>query len=126
MYRNILNVFLIATFCAVLFLAARFLLVEPDDMANACVAEIISISCKLRNAAIYGFSRHLFGPVSLAAAVLAAVGALRWFAALAMLAGMAGMVLYDFDMAAVGFLSGALLFLRFSMRTEGQGRPSQQ
>lgn len=124
MYRSVLKVFLIGALSAAALLAIRFLLIEPDEMARECLAHSGSLECNLRNAAIYGFSRHLFGPISLVAAVLAAIGALRPFAILAMVAGMAGVVLYDFELSAVGLLLGALLYLRFSRR--GQTRDSQQ
>lgn len=125
MYRTIFKVFLIGALSAAAMFAIRLLIVEPDEMAKQCLGYDMSLTwqCRLRDLAIYGFSRHLYGPISLGAALLAAIGGLRAFAAGAIVVGMAGVVLYDFDLAAIGLLSGALLYLRLSA---GQRRPTQQ
>jgi len=131
MLRTILHIFLITTFTAAAFLAIRFLLVEPDEVAAACIAQAAPFSCKIRMAAIYGFSRHLFGPISIVAAVLAWVGAMRLFAIVAMVAGIAGIVLYDFDLAGFGMLLGVVLYVRIdlqrltNLRALGQNSPGQ-
>jgi uncharacterized membrane protein len=112
-------------------LAIRFLIVEPDEVAAECVAQAATFTCKIRNAAIFGFSRHLFGPISIVAAVLAWVGAMRLFAIIAMIAGIAGMVLYDFDLAGFGMLLGVVLYVRIglqrlnNLRALGQHSPGQ-
>jgi hypothetical protein len=124
MYRSVFKVFLIGALSAAAMLAIRYLVIEPDAVAQACLAYSVGLQCKLRDAAIYGFSRQLYGPISLAAAVLGAIGALRPFAILAMMTGMAGVVLYDFDLSAVGLLLGALLYLRLNYR--GQVRDGKQ
>lgn len=124
MYRSVFKVFLIGALSAAVMLAIRYLVIEPDEVAEACLAYGVGLQCKLREAAVYGFSRQLYGPISLAAAVLGAIGALRPFAILAMLTGMAGVVLYDFDISAVGLLLGALLYVRLNYR--GQARNSEQ
>ncbi len=131
MIRIILNIFLITLVTAAILLAIRFFIVEPDEVATACVLQAAAFSCKIRNAAIFGFSRHLFGPISIVAAALAWVGAIRLFAIVAMVAGIAGMVLYDFDLSGFGMLLGAVLYIRLSLqrlnhsRTIGQHSPSQ-
>ena len=131
MLRTILHIFLITTLTAVAFLAIRFLIVEPDEVAAACAAQATAFSCKIRSAAIFGFSRHLFGPISLVAAALAWVGAMRLFAVIAMMTGIAGMVLYDFDLAGFGMLLGAVLYARIGLQrlnklgALGQDSPGQ-
>lgn len=123
MYRTIFKVFLISACCAAVMYAIRFLIIEPDEMAKACLRFSVGWQCKLRDVTIYGFSRQLYGPMSMIFAVLAAIGGIRLFAVAAMFFGMAGVVLYDFDVAAFGLLLGAVLYLRLSY---GQGGQSQQ
>jgi len=116
MLRTILHIFLMTALIAAAFLAIRFLLVEPDEVAIACTSQVLTFSCKLRNAAIYGFAHHIFGPLSLIAVVLGWIGAMRLFAVVAIIAGLGGMVLYDFDIAGFGMLLGVVLYLRLSVR----------
>lgn len=123
MYRTIFKVFLIGAISAAVMFAIRLLIVEPDTMAQACLGYNMSWQCKLRTLTVYGFSRHLYGPISVVAAVLGAIGGIRMFAAAAMFVGMAGVVLYDFDLAALGLLLGAVLYLRLGyggQRGDGQ------
>lgn len=115
MYRSIVKILLIAAIAAAAALSIRFFLVEPDAVAKNCVVATNDFLCRIRYAAVYGFSRHLYGPISLAMAVVAAIGRLRAFAILAVVVGMAGVNLYDFDLAAIGVLAGALLFARFDV-----------
>ena len=89
--------------------AVRLQLIEPDQVAQGCLRQT-QWHCYVRDIAIQGFVRHLYGPISVIAAVLAWwVG--RWLAVPAMLAGMAGVVLYDFDWSALGLLLGALVWV---------------
>src|SRR5947207_6295417 len=97
MKRQLVILFLVLSITSLLLLAIRFMLVEPDEVAIACSGQAVALSCKIRNAAIYGFAHHLFGPMSLVAAALAWIGAMRLFAMVAIVVGIAGMVLYDFD-----------------------------
>jgi|GEM_PF-3595013 len=120
MWKRVFNVLLLAAVLAAIMQAIRLLIIEPDDMAALCEINKTVWKCALRDVVIQGFARHLYGPISLAAAALAwftstrgvRVGVTRAFAMLAMLFGMAGAVFYDFDWAAVGLLLGALLLLR--------------
>lgn len=119
MLYRVIKVMLFAAVLAAVMQCIRLLLVEPDEMARACLLNPQQWHCQLRTLAIQGFVRHLYGPVSLIAALLAWLGGIRLFAMLAMLAGMAGVVLYDFDLAALGLMLGALLLVRDD-RTAGQ------
>jgi hypothetical protein len=112
MWNRVLKVLLFAAALAALMQAIRLLLVEPDEMAQTCLVDATQWPCQIRNLAIQGFARHLYGPISIATALLAWLGGIRVFAVLAMLSGMAGMVLYDFELAALGFTLGALLLAR--------------
>jgi len=126
MYRSILAVMLFAALWGVAVLGVRLLIVEPESMAIACVADVDTWSCMLRNVAVYGFSRGLFGYISIVSAVLAAVGAMRLFAVIAVISGMAGAVLYDFDLSALGLLAGCLLLLRFNWKARQRKQNAQQ
>src|SRR4051812_44289937 len=99
MKRQLIFLFVVLLATALSLVAVRFMLVEPDEVAIACAGDTVALACKIRNAAIYGFAHHLFGPISLVAAALAWIGALRLFAMIAIVAGIAGMVLYDFDIS---------------------------
>ena len=54
--------------------------------------------------------------MSLVAAALAWIGAMRLFAMVAIVVGIAGMVLYDFDISGFGMLLGVVLYLRLGLR----------
>lgn len=112
MLYRVLKVMLFAAALTAVMQAIRLLLVEPDEMAQACAANAQTWQCQLRMLAINGFARHIYGPVSVCAALLAWLGGIRLFAVLAMMAGMAGVVLYDFELAALGLMLGAMLLVR--------------
>jgi hypothetical protein len=126
MYRTVFKLMLLCVLAAAALLSIRFFLVEPDEMAMECLSNDTDYLCRLRTATISGFSRHLFGEISLAAAVLAAVGALRYFALIALISGLAGMILYDFQLAALGFLLGMLIFARVDVKMREERQRQQQ
>ena len=113
-FKRACYVLLFAAALAGIAAAIRYLLIEPDEMGARCTVERMTASglCRLRGWAIQGFARHLYGPISLATAVLGWIGDSAYLAVLAMIVGMCGVVLYDFDIAAVGLLLGALLLVR--------------
>lgn len=111
MLYRVLKVLLFAAALTAAMQAIRLLLIEPEDMAQACVLNAAQWQCRVRDLAIQGFARHLYGPISMAAALLGWLGGIRVFAVLAMVAGMAGAVLYDFDVAGLGLLLGTLLLV---------------
>jgi hypothetical protein len=112
MLQRVLKVLLFAVVLTAIMQAIRLLLVEPDEMAQLCSVNAAQWQCRIRDLAIQGFARHLYGPVSVAAGLLAWLGGIRLFAILAMVAGTAGVVLYDFELAALGLMLGALLLAR--------------
>jgi len=112
MWNRVFKVVLFAALLTGIIQAIRLLLIEPEGVAQACALDASPWHCQLRALIVAGFAHHLYGPVSLVAALLAWVSGLRVLAALAMLSGMAGMVLYTFDIAALGFVLGALQLAR--------------
>ena len=111
MLQRVLKVLLFAAVLTAVMQAIRLLLIEPDEMAQLCAVNAAQWQCRIRDLAIQGFARHLYGPVSVAAGLLAWLGGIRLFAMLAMLAGTAGVVLYDFELSALGLMLGALLLV---------------
>jgi hypothetical protein len=112
MYKRAFWVLLVAALLAAVMVAIRIWLVEPDEMGIHCSSDLqLTLTCRVRSWVIQGFSRHLFGPISVAAGVLGWIGASMYLSTLAMIVGMAGVVLYDFDFAAVGLLLGALFLV---------------
>jgi hypothetical protein len=111
MWKRVIKVLVFAAVLAAIMQAIRLLIIEPDEMAALCEVSK-PWSCQLRDLAVQGFARHLYGPISIAAAVLAWLTGIRALAVLAMLSGMAGAVLYDFELSAAGLLLGALLLAR--------------
>ena len=99
----------VATLC---MLAVRFYIVEPESLASACAAGAADWRCSLRALVVYGFVNNVFGLASFIAGVLATIARWRWLAVIAMCAGVAGAVLYRFELAGVGLLLGALVLAR--------------
>lgn len=119
MLRDALKILLFAAALAAVLLTVRLRLVEPDEMAAACAASAAPWYCTVRTLAIQGFVHHGYGYVSVAAALFAWLGSSRAGAVLALAAGMAGVVLYDFELAAPGLMAGALLLMRRAGGTRG-------
>jgi hypothetical protein len=112
MLRHAIKILALAAVVAALMLAVRFLLVEPDEMAERCASHAGQVPCWIRGMAIQGFVHKWYGWVSVIAAMLAYLSGFRVLAVLAMLAGVAGVVLYDFELAAIGLMLGALFLMR--------------
>ncbi|MGE0115616.1 MAG: hypothetical protein AB7T07_12140 [Steroidobacteraceae bacterium] len=113
MLRNAIKILVFAGFLAMLMTAIRLYLIEPDEVARSCTADAGQWRCRVRDLLVQGFVHHLYGAVSLIAAVLAWLSGFAALAVLAMIAGMAGAVLYDFDLAGLGLLIGALSLMRY-------------
>lgn len=123
MFKRAIPVLLLSAALAAVMLAIRFLLVEPDEMGVRCsVGQVVSLTCRLRGWAIQGFAQHLYGPISVGAALLGWIGGSTYLSVLAMIVGMAGVVLYDFDIAGVGFLLGTLFLV---YRPAAKAEPQQ-
>ncbi len=117
MWKPVVRVLLFAAALAAVMQSIRLLLVEPDAVASGCVINAQQWPCQLRMLAVIGFVRNVYGPLSLIAALLAWVSGIRLFAVLAMAAGMAGVVLYSFELSALGLMLGALLLVRDTRST---------
>jgi len=118
MWYRVIKVLLLGAVLAAAMQTIRLLLIEPDEVAKACLLNAQQWHCQLRTLAVNGFVRNVYGPLSLIAALLAWVGSIRLFAVLAMAAGMAGVVLYSFELSALGLMLGALLLVRDTRRAD--------
>jgi hypothetical protein len=108
----LLSLLVIVAIATGIMLAVRWYIVEPEPIALACAASNSGWRCLVREYAVLGFLRNVFGMSSLIAAVLATVAGSRWLALLAILSGVAGAVLYTFELSGVGLLLGALVWVR--------------
>ncbi|MET0509463.1 MAG: hypothetical protein ABWZ78_15000 [Burkholderiaceae bacterium] len=115
--------------------AARFLLVEPTELAHRCVDAPGTGICTLRRvivrlfrfqepgwaAAVTGalalFCAPRGGPVLVAGAIRTRIAAAAGYAALVF--GAIGLMLYSFDPAAVGLLLGVIALTRLTVARRG-------
>ncbi len=109
-----LSLLLIVAGATALALIVRWRLVEPEVIAQACASGDTSWRCAVREFAVFGFLNNVFGWVGILAGVLATVSRWRWLAALATVAGIAGAVLYTFELSGVGILLGTLVWIQRS------------
>ena len=92
--------------------AARYGLVERDDLGALCQSAEAPMWCDLRMLIIRAFINDAFGLSSVALAALAAWRRSALAAHLAVAIGTVGMVLYGFTWSGVGVLGGALVLAR--------------
>jgi len=114
---------LIVAIATAAMLAVRFYLVEPEAVAAACTANNEGWRCALREFAVAGFLSNAFGMTALIAGAVATLIRWRVVALLAMLSGIAGAVLYTFELSGVGLLLGALVWVRRASLDEQTGAP---
>jgi len=93
-------------------MAFRYQVVEPAAIGLVCDAGTGPWWCDLRALVIALFSRGALGLASLAAGLLAHVLDRRWLALVALIAGAAGLVLYNADTAAAGSVIALLHAVR--------------
>lgn len=119
-----------------LALWARHGWVQSPEMAWACQAGTgPEWSCWGRDAVIAAFSHHRLGLLSCATAVVALMWGrlgVHWsvrgqvgMAAAAMCIAMAGMVLYDADLSAIGFVAGVVVLLSAAPGSNRLDRPAR-
>jgi hypothetical protein len=108
----LLLVILVVGVTSALMWAARQFLVQPESLAAACAAGQGGWQCWLREQLVLGFTRNVFGMTALVAGVLATVSRWRILAVLAIVSGVAGAMLYRYELAGAGLLLGALVLLR--------------
>lgn len=88
--------------------ALRFLLIEPHEIGHLCLESDAPWWCGVRSGVVAAFRSQAFGWLSLAAGLWAWWKAdVRW-AAVAMLVGAAGLMLYNTNLAAPGVLFGVI------------------
>ena len=92
--------------------AARYLWIEPSTMGLACAALPPPQWCGWREQAILVHQANGWGLAALAGGIAAVIFRWRWTVALGLAAGLAGLVLYNAGLAAVGLLLALLRLLR--------------
>ena len=97
-------------------IAFRHQVVEPSAVGLVCDAGGGPWWCGLRAVVIALFSNGALGLASLIAGLLAHVLDRRWLALVALVAGAAGLVLYNADTGAAGFVIGLLHAVRARTR----------
>jgi hypothetical protein len=120
--RAILEWSLVAAVFA-LAAAARYLLVQPPEVAHACEAAAASIWCTLRMLVIRSFATFGLGYAAMAATVLTLFTWSRIVAWAAAMIGAAGLILYCYEPAAVSFVTGVLVLARAQ---SGLARPARR
>jgi hypothetical protein len=110
--------------CAVAY-AARYGLVERDDLGPLCDGAAPAPVCDLRMLVIRGFLHGVYGGASIVLAALASWRRRAWLAHGAVAAGVFGMVLYDFTWSGVGVLAGALALARLQGQWPQYAEPEQ-
>jgi hypothetical protein len=104
----------IITGLLVIALAAifRYLVVEPRAMGFACSETPQPWWCAPREIVIQAHLKNVWGWVAAISGLVALLLRQRWAAPIAIIAGLAGIVLYDTSLASLGFLLGLLRLLR--------------
>ena len=94
----------------------RTRIVEPETVAQACLAGARDWRCPLREWLVFGFTRNIFGMAAAIAGVLAIISRWRGAALAAILLGVAGAMLYHYALSGAGLLLGALTWVRPAQR----------
>ena len=106
--------------------ALRYGLVERDSLGIACESGAADWRCAPRSLVIQAFLHQAFAILSLLAAAVAAWRRRRALAGLAIVAGVAGMMLYRFEWSALGTLAGALVLARLERDRQQDGEAERQ
>jgi hypothetical protein len=122
----LLTAFGIVAVATAVMLLVRFFIVEPEALAVACAAHSIGWRCSVREIAVLGFLHNAFGWTALLTGAFATIARWRWLGLLAMIAGIAGSVLYTFELSGAGLLLGALVWARRAPMTDEKRRDEQQ
>jgi len=93
-------------------LLLRHFVIEPAAIAHACDPAPWLGACALRSTVILSFVNQEVGWLALAAGLVATLVRGVWPARLAVWAGVAGLVLYSYEPAAVGALLGLMVVVR--------------
>jgi len=90
----------------------RSLLIEQNELGFYCDAGGVSTTCKIRWLIVQSFNHSGLGYFGLFLGLLAVVTRSGFIGLCAGLVSMAGLILYNWDYSAVGFLLGALTLAR--------------
>jgi hypothetical protein len=124
-WTSLLSALVIVAATTAAALAIRFYIVEPEEIARACMASSGGWRCIVRDSAVYGFLHNAFGWTALLTGAFATVIRWRWLAAVAIVAGVAGAVLYTFELSGAGLLLGALVWTHRAPMSDAQSRDAQ-
>jgi hypothetical protein len=119
---NRLRPFILPVLALALALVLRVYAIEPSHIGHACDLSPWSGWCAARTALIMAFRFQELGWAALAAGIAATLLRRAWLGQLALALGLAGLVLYSYEPAAVGALLGALVLFR--PRRGPQPRPA--
>ena len=122
---RIVSALVIVALATTLFLLIRFYLVEPEALAQACVANLRGWRCVVRQTAVFGFLHNVYGWMALITGAFATIARWRWLAVVAMIAGVGGAVLYTFELSGAGLLLGALVWAYRAPVSDEQSRNEQ-
>ena len=113
---------------AALALLLRHGVLEAGLLPRDCMAaDAPALACLFKQAFVHSFLDQRIGWVSLVAGALAFVRASRGLAWAGWLCGVAGLVLYSYDPAAVGALLALLVLVRpHQQHGQGQGEAGEQ
>jgi hypothetical protein len=92
--------------------ALRFLLIEPHEIGHLCLQTDAPWWCAARGGIATAFRSQAFGWASLAAGLWAWWRRDARWAAVAMLVGAAGLMLYNTNLAAPGVLLGVIVLAK--------------
>jgi hypothetical protein len=90
----------------------RYLVVEPRSMGFACSETPQPWWCGPREIVIQAHLKNVWGFVAAGTGIIALALRQNWAAPIAIVTGLAGIVLYDTSLASLGFLLGLLRLLR--------------
>lgn len=107
--RLALLLLLLALLSLALAVYVRYGLVQVTSIGLACDGGEASIACALRQGAIALFARDIPGWMALAGGAVTLARPCWWGAALTLLAGSLGLVLYDTELSATGLTLLALV-----------------
>ena len=90
----------------------RYAVVEPREMGFACSGTPQPWWCSPREYIIQAHLKNVWGIVAAVSGALTLLLRQRWATPIAIVTGLAGIVLYDTSLASLGFLLGFLRLLR--------------
>ncbi|HYM36267.1 MAG TPA: hypothetical protein VET48_12765 [Steroidobacteraceae bacterium] len=121
----IATVFITMAVTTALMLLVKFFIVEPESVASACLAGAGGWKCVVREGAVFGFLHNVYGWTALLVGAFATIARWRILAIIAIVAGVAGAILYAFELSGVGLLLGALVLAHRSPITDKQSGGAQ-